>query len=217
MCLLRRVVCHHEHTVISTAGGDEDWIHSFQVNCSFKLTMLTLSLPAAALKSPVYRYLVTHTPSGPVNVSSNLLSFPSRFSFHCLDIISFFGGLEFILGKPLSAEDKNFQSLITRHLVHFAKTGPDTSCLSNGSTSALTNEDEGKALTDDCWCSPFLFLTGKMEAEWPEYPSSTALLSDRLTVVQDYSADRCRLWKENGLYAYAWVNWARTVGSVQFL
>uniref|UniRef100_A0A671U5G2 Carboxylic ester hydrolase n=1 Tax=Sparus aurata TaxID=8175 RepID=A0A671U5G2_SPAAU len=124
---------------------------------------------AAALKSPVYRYVVTHTPSGPVNVSSDLLSFPSRFSFHCLDVMTFFGGLEFILNKPLSAEDKNFQSLITRHLVHFAK-------------------------------------TGKMEAEWPEYPSATALLSDRLSVDHNYSAEQCRLWKENGLYAYAWMN-----------
>uniref|UniRef100_A0A671U5G4 Carboxylic ester hydrolase n=1 Tax=Sparus aurata TaxID=8175 RepID=A0A671U5G4_SPAAU len=123
----------------------------------------------AALKSPVYRYVVTHTPSGPVNVSSDLLSFPSRFSFHCLDVMTFFGGLEFILNKPLSAEDKNFQSLITRHLVHFAK-------------------------------------TGKMEAEWPEYPSATALLSDRLSVDHNYSAEQCRLWKENGLYAYAWMN-----------
>lgn len=124
--------------------------------------------------------------------------------------MTFFGGLEFILNKPLSAEDKNFQSLITRHLVHFAKTGPDTSCLLNGSTSVLTNEDEGKALTNDCWHSSFVFLAGKMEAEWPEYPSATALLSDRLSVDHNYSAEQCRLWKENGLYAYAWMNWART-------
>ncbi|XP_051234749.1 para-nitrobenzyl esterase [Dicentrarchus labrax] len=124
---------------------------------------------AAALHSPVYRYVVTHTPSGPVNVTSDLLPFPSRFSFHCLDVVAFFGGLESVLRKPLSDKDKNFQELIRRHLVNFAR-------------------------------------TGKMKAEWPEYPAATALLSGSLTVKQDYRADRCRLWRENGLYAYAWMN-----------
>ncbi|XP_074513586.1 para-nitrobenzyl esterase [Sebastes fasciatus] len=124
---------------------------------------------AAALDSPVYRYVVTYTPSGPVNMSTDLLQFPSRFSFHGLDAVTFFGRLESVLGKPLSDGDKSFQELITRHLVTFAK-------------------------------------TGKMENEWPEYPAATALLSDRLTAVQNYSAARCQLWKENGLYAYAWAN-----------
>lgn len=75
----------------------------------------------------MYRYLVTHTPSGPVNATGDLLPFPSRFSFHGLDILSFFGGLEAVLGKPLSDADKKFQGLITQHLVTFAKTGELTS------------------------------------------------------------------------------------------
>ncbi|XP_072235902.1 para-nitrobenzyl esterase [Leuresthes tenuis] len=78
---------------------------------------------AAALSSPVYRYVVTHTPSGQVNKSSDLLPFPSRFSFHLLDAVAFFGGLELYLGKPLSEQDRSFQELITNHLVYFAKTG----------------------------------------------------------------------------------------------
>lgn len=124
---------------------------------------------AAALESPVYRYVVAYTPSGPLNVSSDLLLFPSRFSFHCLDIMAFFGWLEDILGKPLSDGDRQFQDLITNHLVHFAK-------------------------------------TGKMTDEWPEYPSGTALLKHNLSVVPDYSAAQCQLWKESGLYAYASMN-----------
>ncbi|XP_039979650.1 para-nitrobenzyl esterase [Xiphias gladius] len=124
---------------------------------------------AAALNSPVYRYVVTHTPSGAVNTSGDLLPFPSRFSFHCLDALAFFGGLEFALGKPLSGPDKSFQDLITRHLVTFAK-------------------------------------TGKMGNEWPEYPAATALLSHSLSMARNYSSARCELWKENGLYAYAWMN-----------
>lgn len=78
---------------------------------------------AEALDSPVYRYVVTHTPSGPVNVSGDLLPFPSRFSFHCLDTLAFFRGLEAALGKKLSDGDRSFQDLITKHLVTFAKTG----------------------------------------------------------------------------------------------
>ncbi|XP_061885604.1 para-nitrobenzyl esterase [Entelurus aequoreus] len=78
---------------------------------------------AVALQSPVYRYVVTHTPSGPVNTSAGLIPFNSRFSFHCLDIVAFFGGLDFILETPPSDQDKQFQDLITRHLVHFARTG----------------------------------------------------------------------------------------------
>lgn len=85
--------------------------------------------PAAALDSPVYRYLVTHKPSGPVNATSDLLPFASRFSFHSLDVVSFFGGMEVVLGKPLSDADDKFQRLITQHLVTFATTGELTSCL----------------------------------------------------------------------------------------
>ena len=46
-----------------------------------------------------------------------------------------------------------------------------------------------------------------MADEWPEYPAATALLSDRLLAAENYSSERCQLWKENGLYAYAWANW----------
>lgn len=53
---------------------------------------------------------------------------------------------------------------------------------------------------------PFLCLTGKMDSSWPEYPSATALLSDRLTVVHSYSADRCELWRNSSLFSYAWIN-----------
>ncbi|KAM4743923.1 para-nitrobenzyl esterase isoform 2-T2 [Anableps anableps] len=78
---------------------------------------------AEALSSPVYRYVVTHTPSGPVNTSNGLLPFPSRFSFHCLDVLAFFGGLDLFLPRPLSDQDRRFQDLFTHHMVNFAKTG----------------------------------------------------------------------------------------------
>lgn len=78
---------------------------------------------AAALRSPVYRYVVTHTPSAPVGATGDLLPFPSRFSFHMLDVLAFFGSLEAILGTPLAAADRSYAELITRHLLTFARTG----------------------------------------------------------------------------------------------
>lgn len=124
---------------------------------------------AETLNSPVYRYVVTHTPSGPITTTSDILPFHSRFSFHCLDAMAFFGGLEFVLGKPLSDHDKSFQDLIMHHLVTFAR-------------------------------------TGKVDEKWSEYPAGTALLSESLSLVHEYSAAQCELWKKNGLYAYAWMN-----------
>ncbi|XP_028296660.1 uncharacterized protein LOC114458478 isoform X2 [Gouania willdenowi] len=78
---------------------------------------------AEALSSPVYRYVVTHTPSAAVKRLSDLLPFQSRFSFHGLDAVTFFRGLNYFLDTPLSKEDRGFQDLLTRNLVSFAKTG----------------------------------------------------------------------------------------------
>ncbi|KAI7802661.1 para-nitrobenzyl esterase [Triplophysa rosa] len=76
---------------------------------------------AGALKSPVYRYLVTYTPSRQVNASS-WLPFPSRFAFHLLDSLAFFGSLEMVMGT-LSPADINFQEVVTKYFLHFAKEG----------------------------------------------------------------------------------------------
>ncbi|KAG1938836.1 acetylcholinesterase [Pimephales promelas] len=122
---------------------------------------------AGALKSPVYRYLVTYTPSKQAN-TSGLLPFPSRFAFHLLDILGFFRGLEMVLGT-LSPADMNFQEMITKYFVHFAK-------------------------------------EGRMPDEWPEFPSSVALLDRNVSFVVNYSQERCDLWEQNDFYSYAWIN-----------
>ncbi|KAL7878345.1 hypothetical protein AOLI_G00093190 [Acnodon oligacanthus] len=76
---------------------------------------------AEALKSPVYRYLVTYLPSKAVNASSWVF-YPSRFSFHMLDSLAFFGGLEMMLGT-ITPADKAFQELLTKYFIYFAKEG----------------------------------------------------------------------------------------------
>lgn len=50
------------------------------------------------------------------------LPFPSRFAFHLLDSLAFFRGLEMVLGT-LSPADMNFQEMISKYFVHFAKEG----------------------------------------------------------------------------------------------
>ncbi|CAL9701234.1 unnamed protein product [Knipowitschia caucasica] len=124
-----------------------------------------------ALHSPVYRYLVTHTPSRAISPSPPLLPFPSRFSFHCLDSVAFFQGLEPLLGAPLTPEDQGFQDLLQHHFLHFIR-------------------------------------HGRMEEQWPSFPSGLALISQNFTLVQNDSTvmSRCRLWEENGLLDYAWTN-----------
>ncbi|KAM9481130.1 fumonisin B1 esterase [Clarias gariepinus] len=76
---------------------------------------------ADALKSPVYRYLVNYTPSKAAD-SSTLLPYPSRFSFHMMDSLAFFGGLEIALGTTTS-KDIEFQQTLTKYFIHFAKEG----------------------------------------------------------------------------------------------
>lgn len=95
-------------------------------DCTLSLTMSSLffndvTCIPGALKSPVYRYLVTYTPSKQANASS-WLPFPSRFAFHLLDSLAFFRGLEMVLGT-LSPADMKFQEMITKYFVHFAKEG----------------------------------------------------------------------------------------------
>ncbi|XP_029438661.1 uncharacterized protein LOC115079332 [Rhinatrema bivittatum] len=47
---------------------------------------------------------------------------------------------------------------------------------------------------------------GEMPESWPRYPEGIAMLSSPLSVVTNYSSDRCALWKDNGLFDYAWIN-----------
>ncbi|KAG7333043.1 hypothetical protein KOW79_003178 [Hemibagrus wyckioides] len=76
---------------------------------------------AEALKSPVYRYLATYTPSKAAD-SSTWLPYPSRFSFHTIDSLAFFGGLEMALGT-MTSKDKAFQQTLTKYFIQFAKEG----------------------------------------------------------------------------------------------
>ncbi|AWP01044.1 putative liver carboxylesterase 1-like [Scophthalmus maximus] len=112
-----RVTCPRNQLARSAAG---------EIHCHLLIqrTFIQNNFLNSALNSPVYRYVVTHTPSGPVNASSaGLMPFASRFSFHRLDAVALFGGLESVLGRRLSEDDRSFTRLVTRNLVNFARTG----------------------------------------------------------------------------------------------
>ncbi|KAM4617615.1 para-nitrobenzyl esterase-like isoform 2-T2 [Discoglossus pictus] len=76
---------------------------------------------AAALSSPVYRYVVTYTPSRPAKISS-LFSFDSWFAFHMLDTFAIFGTMDYIFGETSEA-DYEFQKVVRKYILHFAKEG----------------------------------------------------------------------------------------------
>ncbi|MEE6523327.1 hypothetical protein FKM82_022178 [Ascaphus truei] len=76
---------------------------------------------AAALSSPVYRYVVTYTPSRPT-LLNNLFSFESWFAFHMLDVLGLYGTLEYALGQT-TAEDHAFQRLVRKYILYFAREG----------------------------------------------------------------------------------------------
>ncbi|XP_053305104.1 para-nitrobenzyl esterase-like [Spea bombifrons] len=76
---------------------------------------------ADVLSSPVYRYVVTYTPSRPAQISS-LFSYDSWFAFHMLDTLGFFGTLDYVLGET-TEDDHVFQRLIRKYFLHFAKEG----------------------------------------------------------------------------------------------
>lgn len=60
---------------------------------------------------------------------------------------------------------------------------------------------------------PPICPAGRMSSGWPDYPAATALLSDKLSVTQSYSAARCDLWRKNGLFDYAWINWHLSIST----
>ncbi|XP_062861196.1 para-nitrobenzyl esterase [Trichomycterus rosablanca] len=93
-------------------------VSDMRINC---VTNLVAKQDADSLRSFVYRYLVTYTPSKAVNPST-WLPYPSRFSFHMLDSLAFFGGLEMALGT-LTPADQAFEETLTKYFIHFAKKG----------------------------------------------------------------------------------------------
>lgn len=168
-----------------------------------RLSLLHFRLFPDALKSPVYRYLVNYTPSKAAD-SSTLLPYPSRFSFHMMDSLAFFGGLEMALGTTTS-KDIEFQQTLTKYFIHFAKEGEHHLLLEKFPTNSAIQYYHFKKCSKNK-SGLFSDLAGKMPEDWPEFPSKTAVLNQTLSVPQNILAERCDLWENNNFYSYAWTN-----------
>lgn len=42
--------------------------------------------------------------------------------------------------------------------------------------------------------------------EWLPYPNSTAILNENITIVKEYSPNKCKFWLDNGFFSYSWIN-----------
>ncbi|XP_070544213.1 para-nitrobenzyl esterase-like [Ptychodera flava] len=44
------------------------------------------------------------------------------------------------------------------------------------------------------------------ELNWPEEPKGMALIGSEMLPQEDYHAEECKFWMDNGFYAYSWIN-----------
>lgn len=76
---------------------------------------------AKSFTSPVYRYVITYTPSIPVAYTL-YDTFVASYSAHTLDLFGFYGTMNSLVGKS-SPADKAFELTMRREMESFIKTG----------------------------------------------------------------------------------------------
>ncbi|XP_052807894.1 para-nitrobenzyl esterase-like isoform X1 [Mya arenaria] len=79
---------------------------------------------SSTFKSPVYRYVVTSTPSVPVHAVG--IPFPASYSFHMWDIFAFFGLIQDYIKEP-TLRDIQWQRNVQKEVISFVRTGKPTS------------------------------------------------------------------------------------------
>jgi len=115
-----------------------------RVNCPNDIMSLSA---AVSSESPIYRYVVTSTPSSPVHVLG--APFPSSYSFHMWDLYAYFGSIKDYI-KPPAQSDMLFQANMRREVLSFIHNGkpfsktwtpfPQSTALLSGSTITMTTE-----------------------------------------------------------------------------
>jgi len=88
-----------------------------RVNCANDVMAMAA---AESFKAPVYRYIVTCTPSKPVHILG--MPFPSSYSFHMWDVFAFFGVVGDFIKEP-TEEDLQWQRNVQAEILSFVKTG----------------------------------------------------------------------------------------------
>ena len=72
------------------------------------------------LKSPIYRYVTTATPSSPVNKD---VPFDTRLSFHFFDFMGFLGTFPSFMERPPTEKDMQYIKTMRNLISSFMKTG----------------------------------------------------------------------------------------------
>ena len=92
-------------------------ISDLRMNCGNDYASLVL---AKSFRSPVYRYVMTYTPSAPISFDNE--SFAVRYSAHGFDVAGFYASFDSYL-SPLAAIDIAFQNIMRQEVTSFMTTG----------------------------------------------------------------------------------------------
>ena len=76
---------------------------------------------AKALKSPVYRYVVTSWPSVPIRAYG--VTWPAKYAFHTWDVFAFFDALDTAFPKGPAKSDEEFRRNIQEELLSLVHAG----------------------------------------------------------------------------------------------
>ena len=90
-------------------------VSDLRVTCPTNVLALNAS---KGFKSPVFRYVITNSPSSPIN----LFGYPATLAFHMWDLIAFFGFPSELNYTP-SEKDKRFMNDLRRELGEFIYKG----------------------------------------------------------------------------------------------
>ena len=96
---------------------------------------------SSTFKSPVYRYVVTSTPSVPVHAVG--IPFPASYSFHMWDVFAFFGFIPDYIKTP-TLDDISWQRNVQKEVMSFVRNGKPTSdwITYPGATALLSHNTE---------------------------------------------------------------------------
>ena len=121
-----------------------------RVTCPTNVLALNAS---KGFKSPIYRYVVTNTPSAPINV----FGFPATLACHIWDQVAFFGFPDDVNYTP-SEKDKSFMKHLRRELGEFIYKGtvkdkswkeyPESTALFTDNGVSVTKEEYHKRECD---------------------------------------------------------------------
>ena len=131
---------------------------------------------AAAVSSPVYRYVVTSWPSSPVDPFD--MGSRAKFALHGWDVFALLDAFRLTMSSGPNDNDQRFRDVLLDNAASFVQTG---------------------RVADSRWTP--VAHTGN-----DSIPVVTALISSSITVNQSYHKPQCDFWNDNDFFDYTWIN-----------